>query len=61
MGKILYPLLFFFSFISCKEQNPPGWIDEQRLLNRTPGEWLSLGGNHLMQHYSPLTDINIKT
>ncbi len=37
-----------------------GWIDEDRLLNREAKDWLSLGGNHLQQHYSPLDQINTK-
>lgn len=59
MGKLLLTILLFLSFTRCKQETPPGWIDEQRLLNRSPNEWLSLGGNHLMQHYSPLNGINI--
>jgi len=50
--------LLLFSFTHCNQKTSPGWIDEQRLLNRDPNEWLSLGGNHLMQHYSPLNEIN---
>ncbi|HET6541291.1 MAG TPA: PQQ-dependent dehydrogenase, methanol/ethanol family [Chryseolinea sp.] len=58
MKKVLYVLVFILFVINCKQQNPPGWIDKDRLLNRQPQEWLSLGGNHLMQHFSPLGQIN---
>ncbi len=36
---------------------PIGWIDKERLLNREAKDWLSLGGDHMMQHYSPLNQI----
>ena len=58
MGKLFLIILLFLSFTRCKQTTTPGWIDEQGLLNRSPNEWLSLGGNHLMQHYSPLNEIN---
>ena len=59
MEKPILTLLVFFSLAGCRQSTPPGSIDEQRLLHRSPNEWLSLGGNHLMQHYSPLNAINI--
>ena len=58
MRKLFVLSLLLFSFTHCNQKTSPGWIDEQRLLNRDPNEWLSLGGNHLMQHYSPLNEIN---
>ena len=58
MKKVIYVLLFILFIIQCNHENPPGWIDKDRLLNRQPDEWLSLGGNHLMQHFSPLEQIN---
>lgn len=60
MRRILFILFLITSIISCKNERPRGWIDHQRLQNRAPEEWLTLGGNHLMQHYSPLNDINLK-
>lgn len=42
----------------CEKQTPKGWIDNERLRNREPKDWLSLGGNHMMQHYSPLNLIH---
>ena len=58
MRKIVYHLLLFISIISCKEEKPKGWIDKYRLANRDAKDWLSLGGDHMMQHYSPLNQIN---
>ncbi len=46
------------------EENPPGWIDENRLKNQREEEWLTIGGNQQMQHFSPLADItsnNVKS
>jgi quinohemoprotein ethanol dehydrogenase len=57
MKKGLCSLLFFISIMGCQHDRPAGWIDLKRLLNRQAGEWLALGGNHLMQHYSPLDQI----
>jgi quinohemoprotein ethanol dehydrogenase len=58
MRKLWYTLLLFLTVFSCKDEKPKGWIDEKRLLSRSPNEWLSLGGNHMMQHFSPLNAIN---
>ena len=55
-------LLLLISIIfSCNRNKPTGWIDEERLLNRGAHEWLSLGGNHFQQHYSPMNQINKNT
>jgi quinohemoprotein ethanol dehydrogenase len=37
-----------------------GWIDQERVMARdaNPQNWLTLGGNYQMQHYSPLSKIN---
>ena len=43
---------------SCEPPKPNGWIDQQRLNNQLEKDWLTLGGNKLMQHYSPLNTIN---
>lgn len=53
-------LLLILTIISCNSDKPKGWIDQERLLNREAKDWLSLGGNQLQQHYSPLDQINIK-
>jgi quinohemoprotein ethanol dehydrogenase len=45
---------------SCSKERPEGWIDHDRLINREGQDWLSIGGNHMMQHYSPLDVINKK-
>jgi quinohemoprotein ethanol dehydrogenase len=58
MKKILYALAFILFIIQCKQQNPPGWIDHASLMERKPEEWLALGGNQMMQHFSPLQLIN---
>lgn len=62
MHAILKPVLLSFIAVhlitGCKSKNPPGWIDQQRLENRQPEEWLTLGGDAKMQHYSPLSQIN---
>jgi len=57
MRKSCYAVLFFVFIISCKEEKPIGWIDNERLTNRDAKDWLSLGGDHMMQHYSPLNQI----
>lgn len=57
--KKLFCILFLFTLVSsCKNEKPMGWIDEARVLNREAKDWLTLGGDHMMQHYSPLTLIN---
>jgi quinohemoprotein ethanol dehydrogenase len=59
MRKIVYTILLFASVISCKDEKPRGWIDQERLSNREAKDWVTLGGNQMMQHYSPLTHITI--
>ncbi|MCU0396002.1 MAG: PQQ-dependent dehydrogenase, methanol/ethanol family [Chitinophagaceae bacterium] len=48
--------------IGCGRQKtfPPGWVDEDRLLqaDAEPGNWMSLGRNFMQQHHSPLEQIN---
>jgi quinohemoprotein ethanol dehydrogenase len=58
MRKLVYLFLLVISIISCKEEKPKGWIDQERLRNRAAEDWLTLGGNEQMQHYSPLNQIN---
>ena len=58
MRKVVYLFLLFISVFSCKEEKPKGWIDQERLSNRAAEDWLTLGGNEQMQHYSPLNQIN---
>jgi quinohemoprotein ethanol dehydrogenase len=60
MRKITCALLLSLSIVGCNNEKPVGWIDKERLMSREAKDWLSLGGNHLMQHYSPLNEINIK-
>lgn len=43
---------------SCKNENLPGWIDNNRIINRDAKEWVTLGGDFKQQHYSPLEEIN---
>lgn len=52
--------LFLALILSCQDTKPKGWIDENRLLNREAKDWLTLGGDHMMQHYSPLNQITTK-
>ncbi|OOG73666.1 PQQ-dependent dehydrogenase, methanol/ethanol family [Algoriphagus sp. A40] len=58
MLKKFYAGVLFISIISCEEKKPVGWIDYERLANREAKDWLTLGGDHMMQHYSPLNQIN---
>ena len=58
MKAYLITLLLLPVIISCNSNNPKGWIDEERLMNRGASDWLSLGGNHLQQHFSPLNQID---
>jgi quinohemoprotein ethanol dehydrogenase len=51
-------LLALFLFTSCSQEKPAGWIDYERLNNQDSKDWLTLGGNQMMQHYSPLNTIN---
>jgi quinohemoprotein ethanol dehydrogenase len=56
-------LLIFITcilFLTGCAENPPGWINEERLKNQREEEWLTIGGNQQMQHFSPLSDINTK-
>ena len=56
--KNLIIITLIISLLGCDKENPNGWIDHERLMNREAKDWLSLGGNYMMQHYSPLTEIN---
>lgn len=59
MKKISSALLFIAVLITaCQQEKPAGWIDYDRLANQDSKDWLTLGGNQLMQHYSPLNLIN---
>lgn len=59
MKSFTYVFLFaFFMVSSCKQEKPKGWIDYDRLANQDSKDWLTLGGNQMMQHYSPLNQIN---
>jgi quinohemoprotein ethanol dehydrogenase len=56
--KKLSSLLLLCIALSCSKENPPGWVDQQRLNNQQTKDWLTLGVNQQMQHYSPLNQIN---
>ncbi len=54
-------LISFLLLSACRPSiKPPGWIDEERLLNadNEPANWMSLGWTYQQQHYSPLDKIN---
>ncbi len=61
MKKIFHVTLLFIFVISCQDKKPKGWIDHERLSNREAKDWLALGGDHMMQHFSPLNQINKET
>lgn len=57
--KLIHIVITFCLFIvSCSGKK--GWIDKQRILSaaKEPQNWMSLGGNYQMQHFSPLSKIN---
>lgn len=58
MRKLFYTLFINISILSCKEEKPIGWIDYERLQHQDSKDWLTIGGNQMMQHYSPLNLIN---
>ncbi|HTE30160.1 MAG TPA: PQQ-dependent dehydrogenase, methanol/ethanol family [Chryseolinea sp.] len=45
-------------FSTCLKDERIAWIDANRLQNRDPSDWLSVGGNFMQQHYSPLDKVN---
>lgn len=51
-------ICLFFLFISCETKK--GWVDKERIIKAAsePENWITLGGNYQMQHYSPLSKIN---
>lgn len=51
-------LMIIMLLLSCQQK--PGWVDEKRILQAgsEPSNWMSLGGNYQMQHYSQLAKIN---
>ena len=57
MRKLLL-LALLATIIGCQKETPKGWIDQNRLTDQDPKDWLTIGGNHQMQHYSPLDLIN---
>ena len=61
MKNLILTTLFALILAGCNHEFPAGWIDEERLLNRDPENWLSLGGNYEQQHYSPLNQINAES
>ncbi|MES2647078.1 MAG: PQQ-dependent dehydrogenase, methanol/ethanol family [Bacteroidota bacterium] len=61
MKQFALVLLAYLLVCSCKNEQKPGSIDKTRLLNQDAKDWLTLGGNYLMQHHSPLEKINAQT
>jgi quinohemoprotein ethanol dehydrogenase len=58
---VFYSIILAALCFSCKQDpNPPGWIDEQRLLHadNEPGNWMSLGRNFMQQQHSTLDKIH---
>ena len=51
-------IILIICFSGCSNDRTHGWIDYERLLNREAKDWLTIGGNSMMQHYSPLNQIN---
>ena len=51
-------ILFFLFLISCETKK--GWIDKAKIIAAPsePNNWITLGGNYQMQHYSPLSIID---
>ena len=47
---------------ACTSQHSShGLLDEERLINVSEGQnWMTLGGNYMQQHYSPLAKINVE-
>jgi quinohemoprotein ethanol dehydrogenase len=60
MRQSAWLLFFFLAMIGCKSDKSAGWIDTERLTHRESKDWLALGGDHMMQHYSPLSTINVQ-
>ena len=58
MKKIIQLFILLTVIVSCKNETPEGWIDEERLMSKTTKDWVSLGGNYKQQHYSHLDRIN---
>jgi len=59
MRILTHASLFILLLLSaCEQEKPAGWIDYESLNNQDSKDWLTLGGNQMMQHYSPLNTIN---
>jgi quinohemoprotein ethanol dehydrogenase len=58
MKHISIAVFVLIAVIGCEQKKPNGWIDQDRLDNRDEADWLTLGGNQEMQHFSPLNQIN---
>jgi quinohemoprotein ethanol dehydrogenase len=56
--KVTPHCLLLTALLGCASEPPDGWIDQERLAGQNPKDWLTLGGNRWMQHYSPLNGIN---
>lgn len=58
MKKITLALLTILLVLSCSKEKSMGWIDHKRLVRQESKDWLAVGGNYKMQHYSSLNQIN---
>ena len=58
MKNTLLSALVCLTAMACQSERPQGWIDMDQLLDPDPKDWLTLGGSHFEQHYSPLNLIN---
>lgn len=59
MRDLTFCILLLLFLVGCSNgNNQAGWIDNERLKNPHEADWLALGGNYLMQHYSSLNQIN---
>jgi quinohemoprotein ethanol dehydrogenase len=56
--KIFLFALVLLLLYGCVKEKRMAWIDQKRLTNRDADDWLTLGGNQEMQHFSPLNHIN---
>jgi quinohemoprotein ethanol dehydrogenase len=58
MKKLILIVSLCLAVLGCKKEIPDGWIDEERIMQPTTENWVSLGGNYKQQHYSDLEQIS---
>ncbi len=56
---ILLTCLLVAIILSCSNEKGEGWVDYERVIKNAEGDWVSLGGNYMQQHYSHLDLINV--